>query len=170
MKLLIFVFICLLITSCASTEKKIQQLTAVDYHLLDSVKAKADTSYSKKYGTIKFANAFYFINKNDSTVCQVMKDTADSIRQVIITKKGKRSYFSEYYANGQQVAFFQFDSLGQYNDSAKYFYENGLLESSGKYKNGFKTGSWVNYNQQGIHVSTSQYDSNGQAVKTIMQQ
>ncbi|MEO6232633.1 MAG: hypothetical protein ABJB11_19340 [Ferruginibacter sp.] len=170
MKLISFIFICLFITSCASEVKKSPQLTGVNYHLLDSIKAAADTSYSKKYGTIKFANAIYFINRKDSTVCQVMKDTADSIRQVIITKKGKRSYFSEYYANGQQVAFFQFDTLGQYNDSAKYFYENGFLESAGKYKNGFKTGSWLNYNQQGILVSTSEYDSNGQAVKTIMQQ
>lgn len=169
MKLLSILFFCLIITSCASENKKSQQLTGVNYDLLDSVKATADTTYAKKYGTIKFANAVYFINRKDSTVCQVMKDTADSIRQVIITKKNKRIYFSEYYANGQQVAFFQFDTLGQYNDSAKYFYENGFIESTGQYKKGFKTGSWLNYNEQGIHISTSEYDSNGQAIKTIMQ-
>lgn len=161
MKLLLIVFICLFISSCASNEKKTQQpLTGVNYHLLDSIKGLADTTYAKKYGTIKFANAVYFINRKDSTVCQVMKDTADSIRQIIVTQKGKRSYFEEYYPNGQQVAFFQFDSLGQYNDSAKYFYENGLLESAGQYKNGFKTGSWLNYNAQGMLISTNEYDSN----------
>ena len=153
--------------SCNTNQPATPQLTGVNYKWLDSVKQAADTTYTKKYGTIKFATAQYFISKKDSTLCQVMKDTAGIIRQVIVTKHNRRTIFAEYYANGQLMAQLPLDSFGQYHGAAKYFYQNGLTQSKGTYKAGLKTGLWKNYNEMGKPVSTSEYDTNGQVIKTI---
>lgn len=143
------------------------QLVRVNYNFLDSVMKASDTSYSKKYGTTRFNKAFYFVNTNDSTLCQVMKDTADSVRQVIITTKHIRSYYAEYYPNGQLIAKLPLDSMGQYDGAALYYYQDGQVESAGEYKRGFKTGDWKNYNEQGMLVNTGKYDTNGQVYQTI---
>ena len=153
--------------SCNTNQPATPQLTGVNYKWLDSVRQAADTTYTKKYGTIKFATAQYFISKKDSTLCQVMKDTAGIIRQVIVTKHNRRTIFAEYYANGQLMAQLPLDSFGQYHGAAKYFYQNGLTQSRGTYKAGLKTGQWKNYNEMGKPFSTSEYDTNGQVIKTI---
>ena len=87
MRTLLVIFCCLFFISCNSKRNVPVRLTRVNYAWLDSVCKSADTSYIKKYGTLKFANAEYYANRKDSIVCQLMKDSSDSIRQIIITKK-----------------------------------------------------------------------------------
>lgn len=57
--------------------------------VLDSIKLASDSNYVKKYATNKFANATYYLNHKEGIICQVMKDTEDTIRQIIITKNTK---------------------------------------------------------------------------------
>ena len=147
-----------------------QQRLGVNYKWLDSIRQSGDTFYVKKYGTTRFAKAEYFVSRKDAVICQVMKDTADTIRQIIVTKNNRRNFFAEYYPNGQLMAQLPLDSFGQNNGDSKYFYLNGSVESEGIYKNNLKTGIWKNYDAGGKLLSTNKYDSNGQALNINPQQ
>ena len=140
-------------------------MVRVNYSWLDSIVQSSDTSYQKKYGTTKFAKAYYYINSKQGIICQVMKDDSDSIRQIIITKNNKRDFFAEYYANGQLMAKLRLDSFGQYHGPSKYYYQNSYPESEGDYQHGLKKGIWKNYNSKGELTGTIEYNINGNAVK-----
>lgn len=133
----------------------------VNYNWLDSVKRISDSTYVKKYGTNKFANATYYIGNKEAVVCQVMKDLSDTIRQIIVTKKGKRNFIAEYYGNGQLVANLPLDSFGQYHGQSIYYYQNGFIESQGSYEHGFKKDIWKYYTAEGKLSKKNEYDSNG---------
>ncbi len=165
MKLLIIIANGIFLFGCASKDNASHKLVSVNHQWLDSIRQSGDTSYVKKYGTLKFANAEYFINRKDAIICQVMKDSSDSVRQIIITKNSRRNYFAEYYPNGQLIAQLPLDSFGQYHGSSKYYYQNGIIESVGDYKNGLKTGIWNNYDASGKLNSISEYDANGRVIK-----
>jgi antitoxin component YwqK of YwqJK toxin-antitoxin module len=141
--------------------------TTVDNTMLDSVKRKTDTSYTRRYRNQEFAMAEYYINKKDTTVCQVMKDTADQIRQIIIAKKDKKVFTAEYYSNGQLKAHLSFDSDGKLNGEGQFYFQSGCLKSKGLFRNGLYYSRWENYDQNEKHISTDEYDSSGQLVKTL---
>ena len=94
---------------------------------------------------------------------QVMRDSATHVRQVVILKHGRRSYFAQYFANGQLIAKLALDPFGQYNGPATYYYENGKIMSEGNYKNGLSSGEWKELDKNG-HVSIVKYDGNGTRV------
>jgi antitoxin component YwqK of YwqJK toxin-antitoxin module len=158
---------CILTFSCATKKNALQPMISVNHIWLDSIRQTSDTFYVKKYGTKKFANATYYINKKEAFICQVMKDSSDSIRQIIITKNNIRNFFAEYYANGQLMSKLPLDSFGQYHGPSKYYYQNGFIESEGDYYHGLKKGSWKNYDEHGKPTLTNEYDSNGNVVKSI---
>jgi hypothetical protein len=62
------------------------------------IKQHSDSNYIKPYKRTDFVTAAFYINKKESSVCQIMKDSANCIRQVIIEKNGSRSFFTQYYA------------------------------------------------------------------------
>jgi hypothetical protein len=133
---------------------------------LDSVINSSDTAYKKSYFRKDFVTAWYYVNRKDSTVCQVMKDSSETIRQVIVTKKDTRKYYARYYANGQLEAELPLDETGQYHGTVTNFFENGKIESKGNYTHGLKTGEWKNYDPAGKLISTDSFDGNGQLLKT----
>lgn len=94
-----------------------------------------------------------------------MKDSAGSIRQIIIARKNVRIFFARYYANGQLQADLQLDEFGQYHGTAVFHYENGQVESTGNYDHGIKTGQWKNFDTTGKLISTGLYNKNGQLIK-----
>ena len=67
---------------------------------IDSIIKTSDSSYTKSYYRTDFVTATYYTNKKDSTVCQLMKDSAGIIRQIIIAKKNVRIFYGPYYKNG----------------------------------------------------------------------
>lgn len=150
---------------CHSKKKASLKLLRLDHQWLDSVKKSCDSVYTRKYGTTKFAIAEYFINKKDGIVCQVMKDSLDAVRQIIISKKSRRSFFAEYYSNGQLMAQLPLDSFGQYHGRSIYYYEEGVIESEGEYSNGLKKGAWKNYPKNGKGFTINEYNQNGQVIK-----
>lgn len=155
-----------MLSKCGPAEKKpVAPVKTVDLHWLDSVIQISDTSYHKPYKRPDFVTAYYYINKKDSSVCQVMKDSFDVIRQIILSRHSIRKYFAAFYANGQLEANLPLDSYGQYNGMATYYYINGNIQSTGRYVSGFKNGTWENYNEVGEKVSTEEYDANGQLIK-----
>ena len=163
-KTLIFVGLIFFSAACSNPNNhEISAKNNLDMHWLDSVIKESDSSYTKSYKRTDFTIAEFYINKKDTSVCQVMKDSAEMIRQVIIAKNDVRTHFSRYYANGQLEACLPIDEYGQYHDSATYYYEDGKVESSGRYRHGLKHGEWKNYDIKGNKLSTKIYDSVGQA-------
>ena len=142
-------------------------MTKVDLAMLDSVRKKSDTLYTKTYRNEEFASAEYYVNRKDTTVCQVMKDKEGNIRQVIIANRRYRLFTAEYYANGQIKAILPLDNEGRYNGGSKSFYATGCVKSEGSYQQGFYAGEWKNYKEGGELSSTDIYDSNGQLTKTV---
>ena len=129
--------------------------------LIDSIIKNSDSSYEKPYYRTDFVTAAYYINKKDSTVCQLMKDSAGIIRQIIIAKKDVRIFFASYYKNGQLQANLPLDEFGQYHGTGNFYYEDGSLQSSGNYLHGFKTGAWKVYDEKGKETATDNFDQNG---------
>ena len=161
---------CILFVSCTQQDStlNVKAKKTIDHRWLDSViKQHSDSSYAKPYKRTDFVTAAWYINKKDSSVCQLMRDSADTVRQVIIAKKAVRTFFAQYYENGQLQADLPLDEFGQYHGTAAFFYKDGTVENSGTYMHGLKTGKWQNYNEKGKLVSTDEYDINGQMVKTV---
>ena len=135
---------------------------------LDSVKQKMDTSFNKIYRSEEFATTEYYINKKDSSVCQLMKDKSGIIRQVIMTKNEIRFFSAEYFSNGQAKSNIGFDHDGSFDGPGIYYYETGCIKSSGSFRHGLYSGEWKNYNANGKLVSTDIYNGNGQIIKTVV--
>ena len=167
MKWMIIFAVAIFLLGCSSKREVAPSAIRVNYNWLDSVKRISDSTYVKKYGTNKFAKATYYINNKEAVVCQVMKDLSDTIRQIIVTKNGKRKFIAEYYGNGQLVANLPLDSFGQYHGPSIYYYQNGFIESEGNYEHGFKKGIWKNYTAEGNPSVKNEYDSNGNVSKAI---
>jgi antitoxin component YwqK of YwqJK toxin-antitoxin module len=133
--------------------------------MIDSVIKYSDSSYVKPYKRSDFVNAFFYINKKDSSVCQLMKDSSGNIRQIIIARKNTRIFFAQYYTNGQLQAELPLDEFGQYHGTATYYYQSGIVQSRGAYFHGLKAGKWKSYDETGKLLSTNEYDSSGQLIK-----
>ncbi len=170
-KLLLPVILLFNIFSCSpanekqQTEVKIPLSEAVQ-QMLDSMKQASDTVYTKPYKRTDFVTATYYVNRARNIVCQVMKDSAGTTRQIITTEKGIRTFFAGYYANGQLQARLALDSFGQYHGPAEYYFENGNKQAAGNYKDGLHTGTWINYSEDGKKLSTDEYDNNGQKTRS----
>ena len=149
-------------TSCTEqTRKKQVALKTINATLLDSIKKNSDSTYSKKYRTVDFATADYYLFHKDSSLCQIMKDTANRIRQILISRKNTRAYFAQYFANGQLIADVKLDNFGQPDGFATYYFENGGIKSTGQYNHGLAAGEWKEFNEKNNAMSIIKYDSNG---------
>jgi antitoxin component YwqK of YwqJK toxin-antitoxin module len=153
-RVLLFIVPAVFIFSCTQQNSGSKKL---DKAWLDSIIKNSDSSYVKPYYRTDFVTATYYLNKNDSTVCQVMKDSAGIIRQIIIAKKDVRTFFAQYYKNGQVQAALTLDEFGQYHGAATYYYETGRVQSSGDFLHGSRTGEWKNFNEKGQLISTDKF-------------
>jgi hypothetical protein len=159
------IIISLIIFGCAEQNSNPKtSVKMIDRAWLDSIIKQSDSSYSKPYKRTDFVTAFFYVNKKDSSLCQVMKDSADTIRQVLISKNGTRTFFAQYYANGQLQADLPLDEFGQYHGAATYYYEDGRAQSSGAYMHGLKNGQWNNFDSKGKPLAVENYDKNGQLI------
>jgi hypothetical protein len=168
-QVLSFITLCSILFSCTQQDHNagIAAKKTIDLHWLDSViKYHSDSSYSKPYKRTDFVTASYYLNKKDSSLCEVMSDSSGTVRQVIIARKKLRSFYSQYYANGQLQAELPLDSLGQYHGISTYYYPNSVVESNGTYIHGLKNGKWKNFDESGKLTSVEEFNINGQLVKT----
>ncbi|CAN5883600.1 hypothetical protein BH11BAC4_BH11BAC4_00110 [soil metagenome] len=156
------IVLCFFWVSCKErTNNNIQKISA-DKKMLDSIKLKADTTFSKRYPGVVFTKAEYFVN--DSNTTQVMKDSNGVIRQIIIEQNKRRIYYARFYENGQLMAKVNLDNFGQYDGISNEYYENGNLKATGVYRKGFRFGKWTNYTEDGRYVSTDEYNKDGQKI------
>ncbi len=156
-----------IISSCKQKQQNVNDKILAN-SFIDSVIKKSDSSYEKKYYRSDFVTAQYYLNKKDSTVCQLMKDSAGLIRQIIIAKKDTRIFYGSYYKNGQLQANLPLDAFGQYHGTGKFYYEDGSLQGSGNYTHGFKTGAWKVFNEKGKETATDNFDQNGNLIPQKM--
>lgn len=159
------VIIAFAVFSCK--EKPVCEKITVDKARMDSAKEKSDTNYIKRYRSQEFVSAEYYINHKDTTVCQIIKDSAGQVRQVIMAKKNTRFFTAEYYPNGQLKADLPLDKEGKYDGTGIFYYENGCVKSTGAFHHGFYAGEWKNYTDKQKLSSTDQYDPNGQLLRSI---
>ena len=163
----LLMFAIILLAGCSGKKDSIKELIKIDNAWLDSIKRKSDTSWIKPYRNNEFVTSEYYINRKDSIVTQLMKDSAGTIRQVSIAKYDLvRLFFAAYFANGQIEAEIPLDYLGKKNGPEKFYYPDGQIKSEGIFLNGFYSGEWRNYDEKGKLVSTDEYDSNGQLIKS----
>jgi antitoxin component YwqK of YwqJK toxin-antitoxin module len=159
-----FLYLAILLLTIVGCSQKNKDARFLTNALIDSIIKHSDSSYEKPYYRTDFVTAAYYLSKKDSTVCQLMKDSAGNIRQIIITKKDARIFFAQYYPNGNPQADLPLDSFGQFHGTGKFFYEDGSLQSTGNYNHGFKTGDWKVYDEKGKVTATDSYDNNGNLV------
>lgn len=162
---LVLLFLALLF-SCNQKSKKAEAvLRKIDMTVIDSVIKNSDTTYTKPYKRTDFVTAVYYLNRPNKMVCQLMKDSAGTIRQVIIAKNDVRTFYAQYYANGQLMATLPLDAYGQYHGKSVSYYSNGAKQNEGEYSHGMYTGKWNNYDEEGQLTSVYEYDTNGSRIK-----
>ena len=164
---IISIFFATLIFICSCSQKN-DNAKILAPSFIDSIIKNSDSSYNKSYYRSDFVTATYYINKKDSTVCQLMKDSAGIIRQIIIAKKEVRIFYGSYYKNGQLQANLPLDKFGQYHGNGSFYYEDGSLQSNGNFTHGFKTGAWQVYDKKGKVTATDNYDNNGNLIPQKM--
>ena len=163
--LLPLIIILFIFFGCTNQGKKnITSTKNINRAWLDSVIKHSDSTYTEPYQRTDFVTAVFYINKKDSSVCQLMKDSADSIRQIIIAKKDVRTFFAQYYPNGGLQADLPLDAFGQYHGTGIFYYADGNLQSQGNFTHGIKTGPWKIYDEKGKLTATDDFDKNGQII------
>lgn len=159
-----FAIICCLYFGCASEKKHPDKL---DKAWLEAIIKHSDTTYTKPYFRTDFVTATYYVNRKDSSICQLMKDSAGIIRQVIVETKNIRTFFGQYYTNGQLQAWLPLDEFGQYHGEAVFYYQDNTVQSAGEFQHGLRQGHWKNYDEKGRLISTDEYNTNGQLIRTV---
>lgn len=162
----LFFSIIVLVLFAFGCKQQNNHLRKIDKNWLDAVIKSSDSSYEKLYYRSDFVTAGYYINSKDSSVCQVMKDSAGSIRQIIMVKRNIRTYYAQYYPNGQLIAELPLDEYGQYHGNATYYFMNDEIQSMGEYIHGIKTGKWRNYTENGKLLSIEDFDEGGRLIST----
>lgn len=96
-----------------------------------------------------------------------MRDSSDNVRQVIITINNIRTYFAQYYPDGQVMSTANVDGSGKFSGEAVNYFPSGKIKSKGTYKNGLYNGIWETYDESGRLLFQEEYDSNGAVKNTI---
>jgi hypothetical protein len=161
MKLVYIFSLIIFLWSCAEHKKTNTYPKKIEMARIDSFIKIADSAYSKPYKRTDFVTAYFYVNKKDSSVMQLMKDSFETIRQVIVSKKNIRTHYAQYYPNGQLMADLPLDESGLYNGDATYYFPNGRVRESGKFVHGLYTGEWKNFDTKGKPLSSVKYDNNG---------
>jgi antitoxin component YwqK of YwqJK toxin-antitoxin module len=167
-----FVFLMIILVAaafgCTQKSPALKEVIRIDNAWLDSVKRQSDSNWAKPYRNNYFVQTEYYLNRKDSVITQLMKDSAGTIRQINIAKYDNfRLFFAEYYANGQLMAHLPLDAVGKNHGAAKQYYESGVVKSKGSYNHGLYVGQWENFDKEGNMVSIDVYDKNGQLVNTF---
>jgi antitoxin component YwqK of YwqJK toxin-antitoxin module len=132
---------------------------------LEKITGNSDSTYARPYFRSDFVTASYYINKKDSTLSQVMRDSSERVRQVMIEKKGVRTFYAQFYPNGQAIAILPLNAQGQFHGDATLFYPGGQVKSKGSYHNGLYNGVWETYNEEGKLILKEEYGADGQLLK-----
>lgn len=157
------IVVVVLFGGCSIKNKKYSKAPTVNHHWLDSIIKNSDSAYDKPYKRSDFVTAFFYTNKKDSSICQVMKDSLGRIRQIIIARNNIRTFFASYFNNANLEANLPLDKFGQYHGTTTFYYASGNIQSTGYFKHGLKVGEWKTFDEKGKCKFKEMFNENGQA-------
>lgn len=166
---LIAVTVLLIAAACNQTTNTTDPLVngKLNKAWLKKLEKESDSTYHKRYFRRDFVTAWYFYNKKDSSVCNEMRDSSENVRQVLITKNDIRTFYAQFYPNGQVLMKAGLNKTGQLEGETINYYSDGKISSKGNYANGLLSGNWEYYDANGKLVKTEQFDSNGAIKNTV---
>ena len=166
MKFLISISIVFTLFSCTNNSIITTPIAVnkIDSVWLNSIIKNSDSVFTKPYKRTDFVTATFYYNGKDSSICQVMKDSAGMVRQVLITNKNIRSHFSQYYPNGQLIENISLNKFGRNDGNAIYYYEDGKIKSKGQFIDGLYSGEWKIFDNSGKQLQSTMYNSNGNII------
>lgn len=155
-----------IMVSCHRTTKDQSSIRVikVPQSILDSLAANSDSMFTKVLGGTELYAFDQYIGKNVNNTAKVIKDTAGNVRVITIVRNNYRSFFQEYYANGQAKASYVLNDQGQFNGPATFYFEDGRIEGIGNFQQGFFSGKWKRYSPDGMLIKEEVYNADGQLI------
>lgn len=147
----------LLLMSCRQTKLSDIEVIKFDPETITNLEKTSDTIYTEHIGRADFYTADYFINRKDSVITKLFKDSIGNVVGYNKTKNGKVFFAMEYFLNGQARGKLPVKINGDYNGQVRYYYEDGRVKSEGQFKNGLWSGEWKNYDKDGHLISIEDY-------------
>ena len=161
------VCLCFMISCKNDAERSPVEVIMVNHARLDAIRSESDTGYTRVIGAAEFNMAEQYVDRGDSTISKIMKDTAGRVIAFVQFRNNIRITYQEYYSNGQLKARLPLNAEGEFDGPSKYYYQDGRVKSEGVYSRGLFTGKWKNYSENGRYTGTDEYDRNGQLVKSV---
>lgn len=163
----VFVFFAvLLVSSCRESSDQPLKNNRLNKAWLNQLIKRSDSSYSKPYFRRDFAVASYYLIRKDSILCQVMKDSSERIRQVLLQQKGVLRNSMMFYENGQLIDDISLDEKGQNHGPVIQYYPNGALRARGSYRHGLHYGNWDFFDETGQLTEKRVFDSTGVMIQS----
>src|SRR5690348_16245787 len=145
---LLTAFISLLCLSCNLKETSNIEVIKFDNKIIDTLTKSSDTAYSTFIGRHDFYTEDVYLNKKDSLVTKIFKDSLGNVVGINKSKNGIIIFAAEYYPNGQLIGKTQFKS-GIVDGPATYYYPNGRINNIGRWHNYRQVGVWKTYEETG---------------------
>ena len=167
MKILTIFGLLIIIVSCGQTNKSDIEVIKFDAKIIDHLRRTSDTTYSEHVGRTDFYTVEYFVNRRDSVITKIFKDSIGNVVAQNKARNDKVFFAIEYFPNGQVMGKLPEKIDGEYSGIARYYYEDGRVKSEGQFKKGLWSGEWKNYDKNGTLISIDDYgDGNVSSIKT----
>ena len=125
-----------------------KEVKKIDKNLVLKMSKDFDTTYIEKFDSGNFRTVEHFIS-GDTIDNIILRDSNGVVTGLIIRINGKNIYAEEFFTNGQSKGDIKYSSVGVLDGDAKYYYYDGRIRSTGKYKNGKEIGMWYFYDSLG---------------------
>ena len=155
-----FFFIIITLCSCHHENISDIEVIKIDSARIQNLEQTSDTVFNEKldWRDRNFYSLWYFVNTKTNDTVKIYKDSLQLIVAIIERNNEKNIFTGEYFKNGQLKGKVPYNEKGIRNGFGRYYYEDGRVESEGKWKNGSQTGKWKNYDKDGKLLSVSDKD------------
>jgi antitoxin component YwqK of YwqJK toxin-antitoxin module len=155
------------LVSCGQTQKSDIEIIKFDIKIIDELQKTSDTTYIEQVGRADFYTIEYFINRKDNVTTKIFKDSLKNVVAHTKSINDKVFFAIEFFPNGQARGKLPEKIDGEYNGTARYYYEDGRVKSEGQFKKGLWSGEWKNYDKNGTLISIDDYgNGNVNPIKT----
>ncbi|HEY4334520.1 MAG TPA: hypothetical protein VGM89_01445 [Puia sp.] len=95
-----------------------------------------------------------YLNRSNGIKTYITRNDSGWIEMIEQTRKEISLFESEYYSNGQQTGDFPRGSNGMLTGPATYYYRDGKISCTGKWKDWGQVGEWKYYDENGKLTKT----------------
>lgn len=139
----------LVLSACAGRQQSDIEIIKLDSGLVQDIMATSDKPMVDTPRRKDFYYIEHYLNKSDSTVSRILKDSLGHIVGINQTRKGIRLFVAEYYPNGQIKGKLTIDGKGNFNVPVTYYYQDGRIRSVGNFGDMVPVGIWKDYDSNG---------------------